>query len=172
MAGSIRRAVIRRIAEDRGIPLAAAAHLYACMSAERKQAVTTAEAKRAPETAGAGRDALAKAISAKLLEPGMLKEGSPGCGRFHVTYAGEKAIAALIAAAPETTGAGREDMETTLKKLDDDSLDAIMEVIGSPKLYNDGKSMMRTWFLARLRRLWNIPPKAQEAAGAGREGQS
>ncbi|KMO21386.1 hypothetical protein SQ03_03260 [Methylobacterium platani JCM 14648] len=48
--------------------------------------------------------------------------------------------------------------------LDDDSLDAIMEVIGSPKLYNSGKSVMREWFLRRLRVLWQLPePPAEEA---------
>lgn len=42
-------------------------------------------------------------------------------------------------------------------KLDNDSLDAIIECIGSPRLYNDGKSQMRQWFLSRLRRLWDLP---------------
>lgn len=50
-------------------------------------------------------------------------------------------------------------------KLDDDSLDAIIEVIGSPRLYNDGKSAMRRWFLRRLRQLWNIP-ETDDAVGA------
>lgn len=42
-------------------------------------------------------------------------------------------------------------------KLDGDSLDAICEVIGAPKLYNDGKSAMRAWFLTRLRALADAP---------------
>lgn len=49
-------------------------------------------------------------------------------------------------------------------KLDDDSLDAIMEVIGSPRLYSSGKSAMRQWFLRRLRLLWNLSePPSEEA---------
>ena len=53
-------------------------------------------------------------------------------------------------------------------KLDDDSLDAIVEVVGSPALYNQGKSQMRAWFLGRLRRLWGVPePVCTPAAAEG-----
>lgn len=41
----------------------------------------------------------------------------------------------------------------TLRKLDGDSLDAMMEVVGEGpefKRYNEGKSAMRTWFLRRI----------------------
>ncbi len=48
------------------------------------------------------------------------------------------------------------DLIAEIDKLESDSLDAIVEVIGAPKLYNDGKSAMRDWFLGRLRRM--IPP--------------
>jgi hypothetical protein len=46
MAGEIRRAVIRRIANDRRIPIGAAANAYTCMSIVRKQQLCDREAKR------------------------------------------------------------------------------------------------------------------------------
>ncbi|MCZ8104029.1 MAG: hypothetical protein O9972_39810 [Burkholderiales bacterium] len=42
-------------------------------------------------------------------------------------------------------------MSDLIKKFEDDSLDAICEVIGAPREYNNGKSAMRDWFLRRLR---------------------
>ena len=45
-----------------------------------------------------------------------------------------------------------EKLTNFIQKLDDDSLDYIIEVIGSPRLYNDGKGAMRDWFLKRLRK--------------------
>lgn len=55
-------------------------------------------------------------------------------------------------------------------KLDDDSLDAIMEVCGEGEAfrhYNSGKALMRDWFLNRLRRLWDLPetPAPQDKDG-------
>lgn len=46
MPGEIRKAVIRRIAEERRIPLSAAAHRYACMPMSRKQELCAAEQRR------------------------------------------------------------------------------------------------------------------------------
>lgn len=54
---------------------------------------------------------------------------------------------------------GKSNAEVAYAKLDDESLDAIMEVIGAPRLYNEGKSAMREWFLDRLRRFWNLEAK-------------
>lgn len=45
------------------------------------------------------------------------------------------------------------DLPHVVAKLEADSLDAIVEVIGAPKSYNDGKAAMRDWFIERLRRL-------------------
>ena len=46
MAGEIRRAVIRRIADTCRIPIGAAAHKYACMSIVRKQQLCESEVRR------------------------------------------------------------------------------------------------------------------------------
>jgi hypothetical protein len=46
MAGEIRRAVIRRIARDHHIPVAAAAHRYALMSIDRKNLLCLEEERR------------------------------------------------------------------------------------------------------------------------------
>jgi hypothetical protein len=43
------------------------------------------------------------------------------------------------------------------------SQDAIMEVVGAPKQYNDGKEAMRQWFLARL-------PDALQSLSASAQG--
>ena len=38
-----------------------------------------------------------------------------------------------------------------IKALEDESLDFIMECVGAPRDYNDGKSAMRDWFLNKLK---------------------
>jgi hypothetical protein len=58
--------------------------------------------------------------------------------------------------------------ERLYKKLDDDSLDAICEVMGEGlnfAYYNKGKSAMREWFLRRLRLEWDLPEPKPEALG-------
>ncbi len=42
-------------------------------------------------------------------------------------------------------------MKALIEKLESDSLDAICEVIGAPREYNNGKGAMRDWFLHRLK---------------------
>lgn len=46
MAGAIRKAVIRRIAEQKRCSIAVAAHVYACMSIKRKQDLCAREEAR------------------------------------------------------------------------------------------------------------------------------
>ncbi len=65
-------------------------------------------------------------------------------------------------AQPEPRPVPRIELEQAIAKLEADSLDAIVEVIGAPKLYNDGKSAMRNWFLVRLRRL--AAPASEQGA--------
>lgn len=63
-------------------------------------------------------------------------------------------------APPPTPSKSADTPEGAFAKLDGDSLDAIVEVVGEGanfRAYNEGKSFMRTWFLRRLARLWNLP---------------
>lgn len=60
--------------------------------------------------------------------------------------------------------------EGQYKTLEDDSLDAIVEVVGAPAQYNAGKGAMRIWFLNRLRTLWRIEtPPASHFDGLAKE---
>ena len=90
---------------------------------------------------------------------GALVPNGLGGPHSHASILLSSAAARLRACAidPIAPAKGAEGWETIIEKLDDDSLDAIMEVVGSPKLYNDGKSAMRKWFLDRLRALAAAP---------------
>ena len=58
-----------------------------------------------------------------------------------------------------------------LEKLEGDSLDAICEVIGAPKQYNDGKSAMRKWFLTRIDAALAAKPSQDAGEAVSREMQ-
>lgn len=104
---------------------------------------------------------------ARAVEAWKVKAGPNDAETVHAhNFALNDAATSIRALASAPAAATGGQWEALIDKLDGDSLDAICEVIGSPKLYNDGKSMMRKWFLDRLRAALPLPP---DPAQGGRE---